>query len=476
MQSTTNLLPGPLSSPCPVRVDDFTGRGALAYFLTHAHEDHLSGLRPGWSFGPIYCTAITQVLVLQRFPELDPALFVPLEVGQSKLVPELRLTVSVLDSKHCAGSCMFLLESAHVFGPCSVLHTGDFRFEHADDYPSVLAHKRNVCVYLDNTFGLALSPLFPPRQEVLAVLSEVLQGFSSSSTAFVFHIKGLGKEEVLVEAARALGTTACVTEERLAKIASFYPPGVVSKAFTTHGALLGSRVYCHPAQPEGWGEHVVHVNVTGWGGLEAFRELKALVGREGELPSSFQVPYSLHSNQMELANFIRHHRANFSWVVPTVHCTAQDRNELFVDQTKAPRSSWQPPPPQPGSGVLASPEQHAHRQLLKRTRLDPGRQDPRIRVVFRHTRSHAQPKWTREEDRVVGEMWKARTECSAHLLARQRLAHRTDMEIITRGRVLRQRQHQPARDDEDDDDDHNDNSNNYNDDNSNNHHDNEDYL
>ena len=57
----------------PLVVDSFGGAAAshsphsLAYFLTHAHTDHLVGLTAEWSRGVIHCSRITAALVAQRF-------------------------------------------------------------------------------------------------------------------------------------------------------------------------------------------------------------------------------------------------------------------------------------------------------------------------------------------------------------------------------------------------------------------------
>lgn len=42
------------------------------FFLTHAHADHLTGLRPGWAVGRLFCSAVTKALIVSRF-KLEPA-------------------------------------------------------------------------------------------------------------------------------------------------------------------------------------------------------------------------------------------------------------------------------------------------------------------------------------------------------------------------------------------------------------------
>jgi len=51
--------------------DSFNGRlhqdtnfAELLFFCSHAHFDHMTGLKSSWNFGRIYCSAVTKVGVL----------------------------------------------------------------------------------------------------------------------------------------------------------------------------------------------------------------------------------------------------------------------------------------------------------------------------------------------------------------------------------------------------------------------------
>ena len=108
------------------------------YFLTHAHQDHLRGLREDMfendANGRIYCTEITKVLLVKRYPRLESKVKV-LEFDSVEVVrvgskknnsgEDVRFNVYTLDAGHCPGSAMFVFEGT--FG--KVLHTGDFRRE-----------------------------------------------------------------------------------------------------------------------------------------------------------------------------------------------------------------------------------------------------------------------------------------------------------------------------------------------------------
>ena len=106
----------------------------VLYFLTHAHTDHLTGLKRGWDRGVIHCTAITRDLVVRKFG-LPAATFVTLEEGETTTVclpgGSNAIGVTPLDANHCPGAVMFVFEGP--FG--TVLHTGDFRYT-----PTMLEH------------------------------------------------------------------------------------------------------------------------------------------------------------------------------------------------------------------------------------------------------------------------------------------------------------------------------------------------
>jgi hypothetical protein len=130
-----------------------------AHFLTHAHSDHLVGLKNGWrspTGAKIYCTAITKALILRKYPKLPGTSIVTLAPDQPTVVDlggtgEL-LTVTAIDAGHCPGSVGFLFE-----GACGrIYHTGDFRREDWAEDPSTIPTQ--LCkapldlLLLDNTY------------------------------------------------------------------------------------------------------------------------------------------------------------------------------------------------------------------------------------------------------------------------------------------------------------------------------------
>ena len=108
-----------------IRVDEFAGP-AHAYFLSHLHTDHTSGLREGWRRGPLYCSGVTAKLVNGRWGLNGRAVHV-IDAGETRQVKldGDAVTVRAIDANHCPGAVMFHFAWPHR----RVLYTGDFRLD-----------------------------------------------------------------------------------------------------------------------------------------------------------------------------------------------------------------------------------------------------------------------------------------------------------------------------------------------------------
>jgi Cft2 family RNA processing exonuclease len=134
----------------------------FTFFLSHNHEDHLTGLNKGgnygggaammprldWNFGKIYTSEVSAKILLFRFPHLEKyvvklELYTPYNIkGRS---------VTLIEANHCPGSVMFLFQ-----GPSgTVLHTGDFRFrpKMLDQINKFAGSEGIDFVHMDNTFA-----------------------------------------------------------------------------------------------------------------------------------------------------------------------------------------------------------------------------------------------------------------------------------------------------------------------------------
>ena len=130
-------------------VDYFHGRHD-AFFLTHVHSDHLSGLHDDWKRGIIYCSEQTKKILMKTF-RLDRRLVQALDVDcpQSIVLHKSSVTVTFLDANHCPGSVMIKIVGD--FG--SRLHSGDFRFCEHIFGQYISNHLFGIqSVFLDTTF------------------------------------------------------------------------------------------------------------------------------------------------------------------------------------------------------------------------------------------------------------------------------------------------------------------------------------
>lgn len=84
-----------------VAIDYWTAPHAAAFFLTHMHADHYKGLHNDWRQGTIYCSELTSLLLLQRWPHLT-AKVVPVDEPVTVQLPkEESLAVTAIDANHC---------------------------------------------------------------------------------------------------------------------------------------------------------------------------------------------------------------------------------------------------------------------------------------------------------------------------------------------------------------------------------------
>jgi hypothetical protein len=86
-------MPVELAQRYPFSVDTWTEASTRKrfHFLTHAHKDHTAGIE-NLGFSSIYCTDITQKLVIRRYPKVRTC-------SQSQLA----LSFGVVPLQNCIG-------------------------------------------------------------------------------------------------------------------------------------------------------------------------------------------------------------------------------------------------------------------------------------------------------------------------------------------------------------------------------------
>lgn len=93
-------------------VDDFDyckfyPKNTFVHFLTHFHQDHWGGLTPLWDYGQIYCSEKSKLLIVNRFPKVEPLIkTLPLQTPTKILLndnDELEVEVTFFDAHHIPG-------------------------------------------------------------------------------------------------------------------------------------------------------------------------------------------------------------------------------------------------------------------------------------------------------------------------------------------------------------------------------------
>ena len=178
------------------------------YFLSHTHADHTVGLRDGWKGGTVFCSEITKRLIELQFQDVSEHL-IALPMNESVLfgVDEdgKHVNVTLLDANHCPGAVMFLFEGA--FG--RVLHTGDFRYspEMLASLKSHLGTEPLDLAFVDNTYALTDREILTERSTVSEMLDIVKSSMRNNVKTRVYvGLHKIGKENIMVELAKSLGT------------------------------------------------------------------------------------------------------------------------------------------------------------------------------------------------------------------------------------------------------------------------------
>ena len=181
------------------------------------------GLNSSWNYGKIYCSQISKVLIIDKFPHLKDYA-VALEMDEEHWIylddqKKEGVSVVLMDACHCPGAVMFLFKGK--MG--TVFHTGDFRF-----HPVMLEHPllcppgrkndemRGITIdidylHLDNTFANPEYD-FPTREVAYNSLKSIVENHKDYRL-YVF-LYSLGKEEVLLNLAETFETLIVVDEDR----------------------------------------------------------------------------------------------------------------------------------------------------------------------------------------------------------------------------------------------------------------------
>ncbi|KAL8472656.1 hypothetical protein ACS0TY_029752 [Phlomoides rotata] len=189
---------------------------SVAYFLSHFHADHYTGLFPQWSKGIIYCSSTTANLLHQILNIPRPFIF-PLPLAQPVLIDGTE--VCLIDANHCPGAVQFLFKvpasddggagNSGIVRFEKYVHTGDFRYCDEMKNESVLSEFIGAdAVFLDTTY---CNPkfVFPRQEESIDYIVGVIErlgvqndGAVGKNALFLVATYVIGKERILMEISR----------------------------------------------------------------------------------------------------------------------------------------------------------------------------------------------------------------------------------------------------------------------------------
>ncbi|NQT18761.1 MAG: hypothetical protein HQ592_03585, partial [Planctomycetes bacterium] len=176
--------------------------------LSHFHRDHMAGLEPGWSGGPVICSPITARLLaaLEDVPEEN---LIAIEPGETLDVPVggEALRITALEANHCPGALMFVLER----GGRKIVYTGDFRL--SDDLRArreLLAGAERL--YVDSTYASPEYDFPTLKESVAMVLDAVRRNMDKEILVAIYTI---GKTKLVQALSREFGRPVYVSKDKL---------------------------------------------------------------------------------------------------------------------------------------------------------------------------------------------------------------------------------------------------------------------
>ncbi|KAL0029207.1 hypothetical protein WJX79_003015 [Trebouxia sp. C0005] len=309
-----------------------------AYFLSHAHSDHYTGITDNWSQGIIHCSPVTAKLVVHLLG-VKPEYLKPLALDTEHHIQGV--TVILVDANHCPGAVQFLFELPN--GE-KYIHCGDMRFgQHLLQNPHLKRFQDANAVFLDTTY---CNPkyTFPPQEEAVQYVATTVDRLLKEQQQqwlkriYVISTYVIGKERLLVAIHKLTGCKIGVTQQKMDTMKCLELPGVdLDEVFTTDLSSTPVHVAKWGFLGESWPffrpnfvnmeqyktdmnvDEVVGFVPTGW-----MYEMKRKAFPVREKGSCFihLVPYSEHSSYSELREYVRFLKPHK--VLPTVGVHADD--------------------------------------------------------------------------------------------------------------------------------------------------------
>ncbi|KAL9960563.1 hypothetical protein ACROYT_G034038 [Oculina patagonica] len=339
----------------------------LAFFLSHCHKDHMSGLDSTALHQRfmssksvfLYCSETTENLLMANpsYSHLkDYIRSIPLE--QQTIIPlvddrtdkQSSVCVTLLPAGHCVGSVMFLFEGPHG----NVLYTGDFRLAKGDVKRISFFHangsiKDIKSVYVDTTFCLPRMKSLPSREQSRDAIIELIDKWFSFGPEYAVSLlcKGMyGFEYLLKEVAMNYKTKIHVSAERLAmyKCLPDMTPYFTTDGRSTriHACNWQSERSCDSDLPCGLPVHpsvktkVLRIKPTTMWVARDTQPMPADFKRYDKGKKLWRVVHSMHASMEEIQDLVGYLRPYHVYpnVPPAGLDTLEDAFERLKDLTR----------------------------------------------------------------------------------------------------------------------------------------------
>lgn len=275
-------------------------------FLSHAHTDHIAGIASFRSPRVLHCTPLTGRLILNKYPRLCECIETH-AIGSTFEVEKVKVTL--LDANHTPGSAMFVFDLPN---GQRIMHTGDFRGEKC-----VLDNVKKFSpvdyLYLDCTYAIANVKAYTREECTNFMINKVKEYVAKGSVALIGTYT-LGKEELVIDVAKATGFKVYLQKERQDSITALIQCKMCSEDLFTKEPNE-AKIHLVPIQTckcEAAIEYAAKyslANVTcfsasGWNGKTNWQK-PYTYSHDGVTATVFNIPYSDHSSCEELVSFVK---------------------------------------------------------------------------------------------------------------------------------------------------------------------------
>ncbi len=184
----------------PFKRKDRRRKSSQYFFLSHAHSDHISGLKASLSDPDVKIVCSDETAsIIRVLCNIQKEKCLIVNPNQSLDFDDF--IVHAIDANHCIGSLMYIIESKTGF---KEIYTGDFRMGDSIREERDLFSQADK-IWLDNTYGTDSRFKFPPREEMISQIITLIltEGQFPEKNIWIASYQ-LGKELLLKTVSQVL--------------------------------------------------------------------------------------------------------------------------------------------------------------------------------------------------------------------------------------------------------------------------------